>query len=104
MSLPSITVCITFDYLFHFIQLKDKRQKRLRGIYEMTVNQEESRIEIRRICAYDGKRDSWTFRNWIGADKREAGEEEDPESFLRFSRCLQELEAAYPMKGDEQSG
>ncbi|MBR5755917.1 MAG: Flp pilus assembly complex ATPase component TadA, partial [Firmicutes bacterium] len=47
-----------FDYLFHFVQLKDKRMKRLKGIYEMGLGS-DGEISIKEILSYDFEKDSW---------------------------------------------
>jgi pilus assembly protein CpaF len=63
----------SFDYVFHFIQLKKKNQKRLRGIYELGIDAETRQIRMTEICRYLHGEDRWRWTCHIGADKREAG-------------------------------
>jgi pilus assembly protein CpaF len=80
-----------FDYVFHFVQLKNKGQKRLRGIYEMGLHPESRRVVMTEICAYIHAEDRWRWRYHVGADKRAAGEEEDAEAFRGFDATLRSL-------------
>ncbi|MBQ3921447.1 MAG: ATPase [Firmicutes bacterium] len=79
MELTMKQVASSFDYLFHFIQLADKRKKRLKGIYQMSVSRNGS-INIKDICSYDPLADLWRFRNVIGASQAEYAREADPEA------------------------
>jgi pilus assembly protein CpaF len=83
-----------FDYVFHFIQLKNRGQKRLRGIYEMGLHPESRRIVMTEICAYIHAEDRWRWQYHVGADKRAAGEEEDAEAFRSFDAALRALAEA----------
>ena len=66
----------SFDYIFHFVQLKDKSQKRLKGIYEIGWDKTADKIRVVQICKYDYARDSWSWRNYISKEKEEDGLEE----------------------------
>jgi len=84
-------VAASFDYIFHFIQLKDKNQKRLKSIYEISFNQRDDRIQMEKLCEYSPITESWKWRCVISPDKRKAAEEEDSERFSRFSDLLSKL-------------
>lgn len=88
----------SFDYVFHFIQLKNKNQKRLRSIYELSLSREPERIEMVCICAYDHKSDSWHWKYHIGSSKKELAEEENPEAFERFKNRLGLLAREHPLE------
>lgn len=88
----------SFDYIFHFVQLKDKSKKRLKGIYEMYFNKDENKIIITQICAYNYETDDWQWRYIISNDKAIAGIEEDRESFNNYSKLLKQLEEKNPMR------
>ena len=81
-----------FDYLFQFIQLKDKSQKRLKGIYEMNLNS-NGQIIINPICEYLPLEDDWTFFNHISDDKAAYAEESDAIAFGRMKNELSRLAA-----------
>lgn len=85
-------VADSFDYIFHFIQLKNKSQKRLKSIYELSYDYAAQEICMMEICTYNYQEDAWTWTARVGADKERTGREEDPEVFERFLRNLKELE------------
>lgn len=85
----------SFDYIFHFIQLSDKRRKRLKGIYQMNVD-EQGHIAIDPICEYDPVADSWTFRYALGPAQEEYGRESDHVLLEEMRRQLKALEAGSP--------
>lgn len=70
-------VATAFDFLFHFIQLKDKSKKRLSCIYEISFNRKLKEIAMNRICKYEMKTDTWIWENNISDEKLEMGESED---------------------------
>ncbi len=81
-----------FDYVFHFIQLKDKSRKRLNGIYEMSFDRITGEISMVRICSYDLDRDTWRWHYHMGEEKRRMGEDEDQTAFRTFDRLLKDLD------------
>ncbi|PLT43523.1 Type II/IV secretion system ATP hydrolase TadA/VirB11/CpaF, TadA subfamily [Paenibacillus pasadenensis] len=96
----TIKVAKAFHYVFHFIQLKDKSQKRLKGVYEIRYNPKTLQISMHRIMKYHFDTDSWTFAHDVGEDKKEIGMEEDPEAFRSFNEQLQHLAKQFPMQED----
>ncbi len=81
----------SFDYIFHFIQLKNKNQKRLKSIYEMTIDKKSKEIHITNICQYNFQENTWSWFDHISKDKIMSGTEENPEVFLRFRNTLKML-------------
>lgn len=96
----TIKVAKAFHYVFHFIQLKDKSKKRLKGVYEIRYNPMTLQVSMHQIVKYDVLSHAWTYKYDIGEDKREIGLEEDYEAFQEFDRTLQELSEKYPMQGN----
>ncbi|MGI6732832.1 MAG: hypothetical protein ACOX4J_01470 [Anaerovoracaceae bacterium] len=94
-------VAASFDYVFHFVQLSNKSQKRLRGIYELSLDRKTGEIKMVRICAYDYRSDSWRWKYHIGKAKQESAEEENREAFRRFSKQLELLATRYPFNSGE---
>lgn len=88
----------SFHYIFHFVQLSDKTQKRLKGIYEIRYIKKEHKITINQICKYHYQSDSWSFKYDIGEDKEEIGYEEDKVAMENFKQELEHLEKMYPME------
>ncbi len=84
-------VSASFDYIFHFIQLKNKNKKRLKSIYEMGYDRREDKIFMHPICLYDIGKDGWKWNYQISDEKREKGMEEDFENFLKFDFELKNL-------------
>ncbi len=80
-------VASSFDYIFHFIQLADKSQKRLKGIYQMSCD-EQGNIDIIRICEYDILRKGWVFFDCVSEEKERYALESD---VLAWERMRSEL-------------
>lgn len=87
----------SFDYILHFVQMKDKSRKRLKGIYDMYLDRNENKIVITQICSYDYQSGRWKWKDFISEDKAMAGMEEDYGAFENFSRQLHELAEKNPM-------
>ena len=81
-------VASSFDYIFHFIQLKDKNKKKLKSIHELSYDRSGDKISMKLLCEYDSLADKWKWSNVISSDKQKAAEEEDPAIFLDFSGAL----------------
>ncbi len=79
-----------FDYLFHFVQLKDKRLKRLKGIYEMGLDK-DGNISIKEVLSYDFGQDKWKLNYCLSSDKEAYGKESDQAGFNVFRSELERL-------------
>jgi pilus assembly protein CpaF len=95
-----IKVAKSFHYILHFVQLNDKSQKRLKGIYEIRFNQLEQEISIHQICKYNYSSDDWSFKYDVGKDKEIIGSEENIDAINGFKEELKILAQRYPMEGD----
>ncbi|HVI42189.1 MAG TPA: hypothetical protein VM577_16170 [Anaerovoracaceae bacterium] len=84
-------VAASFDYIFHFIQLKNKNQKRLKGIYELGIDRNTREISMKEICRYNHKSDDWKWEYDVSEDKRIIGEEENAELLGIFLKELMVL-------------
>lgn len=84
-------VAKSFDYLFHFVQLKDKSQKRLKAIYELSFDYANKSPIYFQICKYNYRNDSWEWFYKISQNKVDFGEEESPEAFNKFEHQLKTL-------------
>jgi pilus assembly protein CpaF len=98
----AIRVAGSFDYLFHFISLRSRNAKKLRGIYEIGRTGDEPHGSfspeeytrgwyVREICRYDFVRDCWSFADHISSGKRARGIEADAAAFGEFERELKRL-------------
>ncbi|MCL2111363.1 MAG: hypothetical protein FWH32_03765 [Clostridiales bacterium] len=97
----AMRVAGSFDYLFHFVSVRQQNAKKLRGIYEVGKAGDEPRMAtaeerargwyVREICRYDFTRDEWGFENHISAGKKLRGIESDEEAFAEFARELERL-------------
>jgi pilus assembly protein CpaF len=90
-------VARSFDYLFHFIQLSDKREKRLKSIYEMNCNTEGS-ISMQVLCDYDPVADSWCFYDHIGEEQKHYATESAACKLIEMQKNLFELSHISPVK------
>jgi pilus assembly protein CpaF len=88
----------SFDYIFHFVHLRSRNQKKLRAIYEISAdNINETGIHniiVNEICRYDAASDSWIWHHHIGQEKRMIAAEEDPEALKKVDSILKNLEEA----------
>jgi len=84
-------VAASFDYVFHFVQLKNKSHKRLKSIYQISFDRDKQKISMEEICSYNSNLDNWKWRFFIGADKESAGKEENLKVFERFSGRLEAI-------------
>lgn len=91
-------VAKSFNYIFQFVQLRDKRQKRLKGIYEIRYNQIDHQISIHQICKYNYSTDDWSWYYAIGEDKEVIGEEFDINVLESFKKNLKILAEKHPME------
>ncbi len=80
-----------FDYVFHFIQLKDKSKKRLKAIYEIRCDSKNGEPAMTPICLYNALADDWKWFFNISDEKREMGLEEDAAVFAKFETELATL-------------
>lgn len=102
LKMTAQKVAASFDYVFHFVQLKNKSQKRLRGIFEMYLNRETGKINMNKICGYDYERDSWVWGNNISDSKRRFAEEENLKAYDVFTQQLAILAEKYPIEEGEE--
>ena len=97
----AVRVAGSFDYLFHFVSVRQTGEKKLRGIYEVGKASAETRFctaeerargwYVREICSYDFARDEWSFRCFISEGKVARGIEGGGTAFSDFSRELKRL-------------
>ena len=90
LKLTMQKVALSFDYLFHFIQLPDKSRKRLKGIYQVCVSNDGS-IAIDPVCTYDPLSDGWTFTELLGTPQEEYGKESDCDALADMREQLRLL-------------
>lgn len=88
----ALRVASSFDYIFHFINLRKKNKKKLNAIYEMSST--GGKVSYSEICKYDVQNDEWKWTHNIGEDKAEQGREEDPVKFLKFCEELSRMAGA----------
>ena len=93
-----LKVAESFDYIFHFVQLTDKSQKRLLGIYEMGLTENRADVCIVPICLYDYEKDDWAWKYHIGEDKQRLGFEENRARMDEMKMLLKELSELHPME------
>jgi pilus assembly protein CpaF len=84
-------VAKSFDYLFHFVQLRDKSKKRLKAIYELSYDYVNKIPLYYQICKYDYKNDTWEWFYKISQCKIDFGDEESPEALRKFEHELKIL-------------
>ncbi len=83
-------VASSFDFLFHFVQLEDKSQKRLKGIYQMSCS-DDGKIDIHPICEYRQDRDDWIVFDNITDEAASYGRESNAEAFNAMMTEIKKL-------------
>lgn len=91
LNMTTRSVAKSFDYIFHFVQLRDKSQKRLKSVHEIVYDDSRSEIRYYPICVYDMHNDCWEWNYHISEQKMKDGLDEDESSFLKFKSMLNEL-------------
>ncbi|MGN0710637.1 MAG: hypothetical protein ACI4LO_02665, partial [Anaerovoracaceae bacterium] len=92
-----IKVAKSFHYLLSFYSLPNNRkEKRLKGVWEMQYDNENMRIIMHRICRYRPIEDDWVWNFHIGKDKTEIGIEENYEAYKKFEQELILLAEKFP--------
>jgi len=99
-----LKVAESFDYIFHFVQLTDKSQKRLRGIYEMGLSADRKEVYVEPICLYDYEADDWKWSYRLSEDKIQLGLEENREALGEMRTLLQKLARIHPMGETPHTG
>jgi pilus assembly protein CpaF len=97
-------VAASFDYIFHFIQLKNKNQKRLKSIYELGIDKDTREICMKEICRYDHKTDGWKWIYAVSEDKLISGKEENTEALGIFLKELTVLSNQNRRKNKNANG
>ena len=96
LKLTMQKVASSFDYLFHFIQLTDKREKRLKSIRGMSCL-EDGCILMQVICEYDVAADAWKFYDQIGAEQLRYAMESTPLKMKEMQDILTDLAHCSPI-------
>lgn len=98
----TIKVAKGYHYLFEFVQLQDKSQKRLKGLYEIRYDPKSMNVYVVLLCQYDYATDAWRYNFSVGADKIRIAQEENLEAYKIFSAELQRLAGEKPILGDTE--
>jgi Type IV secretory pathway, VirB11 components, and related ATPases involved in archaeal flagella biosynthesis len=113
VSETAVRVAGSFDYIFHFVSIRSKNVKKLRGIYEVGKTPAKSNDGpsiffteeeymhgwyVHEICRYDFERDDWVFQSHISQSKRERGIEEGGDAFNIFEHELESLSSTGNVK------
>lgn len=92
-----IKVAKSFQYIFSFFSLpSDRKQKRLKELWEMRYDNEQMKITMHLICRYRVLTDDWVFTYEVGGDKRKIGIEENSRAFYQFDEHLKDLAEQFP--------
>ena len=102
LNLTMKLIASGFDYIFHLIQLNDKNQKRLKGIWQMNCDA-DGNIRLEEICRYDPKSDSWRFEYKIGDAQEGWGSESNAEVFDSMKDKLRILSEAGDISSSAES-
>lgn len=84
-------VAKSFHYVIELIQLPDKSQKRVKGVYEIRYDNSNFEISIRQIMKYNIKENSWSYYYDVDPKKEEIALEENYEAYKQFKDELKKL-------------
>lgn len=96
----SIMAVKAWNITLSFIQLEDKSQKRLEGIYFNEYNRETHTIKIHNICKYDIDTDSWKFNYEMPKSFEEIGKRQNRGAFAIMKNELKTLADKFPFDED----
>ncbi len=96
-----LKVAKSFQFVFQFIQLSDKSQKRLNAIYEIQHSADKG-IVIHRICKYMPENQDWQWSAQIADSTLEFARLEDTQKAVRFCQILKGLEDISPIAAQER--
>ncbi len=91
-----LKVAKSFQFVFHFVQLKDKSKKRLNSIYNLEYNPFTHEVAMRRICRYRPDIDDWVYQGDLSDWSMEFGLTEDKQAALRLDQYLKALSRQKP--------
>ncbi|MDR3224671.1 MAG: CpaF/VirB11 family protein [Clostridiales Family XIII bacterium] len=86
-----LMVAGSFDYVFHFSNIRKDGHKKLTAIYEMGLSEDGRTVAMHEICRYSRLADAWKWTYCISPDKKDTGLEEDADAFAAFDVCLKSL-------------
>lgn len=93
-----VRVANSFNLLFEMVQLpNDRKQKRLKSVYEIRHDSNTNEISYHKICEYKRKTDSWCFYFSIGEKIKEIGGFENEKALEVYTNTLKALANKYPM-------
>lgn len=93
-----LKVAKSFQFIFQFVQLRDKSKKRLKAIYNIQTNSDG--ISFHKICQYDSIQHQWLWKNDLGKKIQEIGLEEDSQCFKKLVNEIQKLSKNSPLDGE----
>jgi pilus assembly protein CpaF len=91
-----LKVAKSFQFIFHFVQLKDKSKKRLNSIYNLEYNPFTHEVAMHRICRYLPDTDDWVYQGELSEWSMDFGLTEDKHAALRLKNLLKDLSEENP--------
>ena len=97
LELTMKQIASSFDLIFHLVQLPDKSQKRLHGIYCMSCDA-EGKTELKTLCSYDAEGDCWFFYDDLCEAQKEYGRESGGDAYVAMRNELRSLAQMSPVR------
>ncbi len=91
-----LKVSRSFQFVFQFIQLKDKSKKRLKSIFEIQYDPLTHEVVMQRICRYRHETDDWVWNDQLSSGTIEFGNAENQEAMKDVTRILSRLKKDHP--------
>ena len=86
-----LKVSKSFQFVFQFVQLKDKSKKRLKAIFEIEYDPLNQEIKMHRICRYRFETDDWVWSKELSSTSIQLGVEEDESAVQLVKSALYQL-------------
>jgi len=91
-----LKVSRSFQFVFQFVQLRDKSQKRLKSIFEIQYDPLTHEVIMHRICRYRYASDDWVWNSGLSDSTVAFGDEENYDSMQDVIGILERLSHKYP--------
>ena len=91
-----LKVSRSFQFVFQFVQLKDKSQKRLKSIFEIQYDPLTHEVVMHRVCRYRYEQDDWVWDSKISEMTINFGMEENTEAMRDVVRSLDRVASEFP--------
>lgn len=96
-----LKVAKSFQFVFQFVQLRDKSQKRLNAIFEIQYDGSMNAIVMHQVCKYLPREERWVWSSNLSQGTLDFANLEDYQMTKTLKSQLEKLEEKAPLKEKE---